>query len=129
MQQGQYVGKIIKHDLQYRPRHPFRYRDKGMMATIGRGRAVVHGKGLPTMTGMLAWLTWSLVHILYLVGFHNRIIVMFEWLWSFFTFGRGERLIATPFEERTRWGRSAASLATSIRAPSPQAPPDAKDQT
>lgn len=93
IQQGAHVAKCIKHDLRRKPRPTFKYVDKGMMATIGRRHAVAQADWLPPMSGVLAWLAWSFVHILFLIGFHNRFIVFFEWVWSYFTFGRGARLI------------------------------------
>jgi len=92
MQQGRYIASIIIGDLSGKVRKPFVYRDKGKMATIGRRRAVVESAGI-RMTGMLAWLVWLLVHIFYLSGFKNRILVLVQWAWSYFTFTRGARLI------------------------------------
>ena len=77
---------------------PFRYRDKGMLATIGRGAAVAH-IGPLRASGYLAWLLWLFVHIFFLIGFRNRLIVMIQWAWSYITFDRGARLITeTPGE-------------------------------
>ena len=109
---------MIERDIRRRPRTGFQYRDKGMMATIGRGRAVAHGRGLPELTGFLAWLAWGVVHIFYLIGFHNRVIVIFEWLWSFITFGRGERLVTAPVQGRVRWKGSVRPLTPSFDTPS-----------
>ncbi len=93
IQQGAHVAKCIKRDLRRKPRPTFKYVDKGMMATIGRRHAVAQADWLPPLSGVLAWLAWSFVHILFLIGFHNRFIVFFEWVWSYVTFGRGARLI------------------------------------
>ena len=71
---------------------PFAYRDKGQMATIGRKRAVLQ-MGSLELTGLLAWLTWLLVHVYYLVGFKNRLFVVLQWAWAYLTFRRGARLI------------------------------------
>ena len=71
---------------------PFRYRDKGTLATIGRDRAVADIKGL-RFSGFLAWITWLFVHIFYLIGFENRVVVLFRWAYAYFTRGRGSRLI------------------------------------
>ena len=71
---------------------PFRYRDKGSLATIGRARAVADLRGL-MLSGFLAWATWLGVHIFYLIGFENRVVVMLRWAYSYFTRGRGNRLI------------------------------------
>ena len=92
MQQGLYVGRTILNDLRGRKREPFRYYDKGQMATIGRSRAICE-IGRMRFGGHFAWWLWLLVHIYALTGFRNRISVMLEWAWSYFTFGRGARLI------------------------------------
>jgi NADH dehydrogenase len=92
MQQGRHVARQIRRDLADKPREPFRYRDKGMMATIGRSRAVAQARGV-RLSGLLAWLAWIVVHIWYLIGFRNRVVVMFDWFWSYLTFKRGARLI------------------------------------
>jgi NADH dehydrogenase len=73
-------------------RRPFHYRDKGNLATIGRNRAVADIKGLH-LSGRLAWLTWLFVHLFYLIGLQNRLLVFIRWVVSFVTHGRGARLI------------------------------------
>jgi len=73
-------------------RRAFAYRDKGQMATIGRSRAVVQARHL-RLTGWFAWVIWLVIHIYYLSGFRNRLIVLVQWAWSYVTFGRGARLI------------------------------------
>ncbi len=92
MQQGRYAGHLIAARLAGRPTRPFRYRDKGALATIGRARAVADIRGLP-LSGFPAWLIWLFVHLFYLIGFENRVLVMMRWSYSFFTRGRGTRLI------------------------------------
>jgi NADH dehydrogenase len=92
MQQGKHAARIILEDFEGRPRRPFKYLDKGTMAVIGRNYAVTDFHGL-RIGGYLAWLTWLFVHILYLVGFRNRVAVVFNWAWSYLTFKRGARLI------------------------------------
>ena len=92
IQQGKYVARTIAGDLAGRPRSPFRYRDKGNLAVIGRGKAVAD-LGKLRLSGILAWLTWAFVHILFLVGFRNRAFVLLEWAWYYFTDQRGARLI------------------------------------
>ena len=77
--------------LRGQPRQPFRYRDKGMLATIGRGAAVAK-IGPIKASGFFAWLLWLFVHIFFLIGFRNRLIVMIHWAWSYVTFDRGARL-------------------------------------
>ena len=92
MQQGRYVASAVRARLRARTSAPFRYRDKGNLATIGRAAAVADIKGLK-LSGLIAWLTWLLVHLWYLVGFQNRILVFIRWSVSFVTHGRGARLI------------------------------------
>jgi NADH dehydrogenase len=92
IQQGHYLAKIFKKHLQKETRPPFRYFDKGMMATIGKSKAVVV-TGKLQFSGFLAWLAWSFIHIVYLIGFKNRFTVMLRWASIFFTGQRGIRLI------------------------------------
>jgi NADH dehydrogenase len=94
MQQGRYVGKVVRARLGGRESKPFRYIDKGNLATIGRASAVADIKGL-RLSGFIAWVTWVTVHLWYLVGFQNRLLVFIRWAISFFTRGRGARLITT----------------------------------
>ncbi len=92
IQMGKYAARAILADLASKPRTPFRYRDKGQLAVIGRGRAVADIGRFET-DGFVAWLLWIFVHIFFLIGFRNRVVVLFEWAWSFITFQRGARLI------------------------------------
>ncbi|HXF31550.1 MAG TPA: NAD(P)/FAD-dependent oxidoreductase [Solirubrobacterales bacterium] len=92
IQQGRYVSKAIVARLQGRRPRPFHYLDKGNLATIGRSKAVADIHGLH-LWGLPAWLTWLLVHIYYLIGFQNRLLVLLRWIGSFITRGRGARLI------------------------------------
>ena len=92
MQQGRYAAKVVRNRLRGKPTQPFRYHDKGNLATIGRAAAVAELYGLE-LSGFLAWLTWVGVHLRYLVGFQNRILVVIRWTFSFATHGRGARLI------------------------------------
>ena len=92
MQQGRYAAKVVKTRLRGEEPEPFRYRDKGNVATIGRARAVADVKGL-RVSGFPAWLLWLGIHIWYLIGFQNRILVVIRWSVSFFTHGRGGRVI------------------------------------
>jgi NADH dehydrogenase len=92
MQQGRYVAEIIGKDRDKDQREPFKYIDKGTMATIGRSRAIAQA-GRMQMSGFLAWLAWLFVHIMFLIGFRNRFVVLFTWAWSYFSFQRGARLI------------------------------------
>jgi len=95
MQMGDHVGRMIGEDLGGKPRSPFHYFDKGDMATIGRMAAVakIEWPFKAHWSGFLAWITWLNIHIFFLIGFRNRIIVLFEWMWSYFTFTHGVRLI------------------------------------
>ncbi|HEY3185933.1 MAG TPA: NAD(P)/FAD-dependent oxidoreductase [Solirubrobacteraceae bacterium] len=92
MQQGRYVARVVRERLRGRGTGPFHYFDKGNLATIGRARAVADVKGVH-LSGSLAWLTWLVVHLWYLVGYQNRLLVFIRWSISFFTHGRGARLI------------------------------------
>jgi NADH:quinone reductase (non-electrogenic) len=92
MQQGRYAAAVITDRLRSRDTGPFHYRDKGNLATIGRAAAVADVKGL-RLSGFIAWVTWVVVHLWYLVGFQNRILVFIRWSVSFATHGRGARLI------------------------------------
>lgn len=91
-QQGRAIGKNILAEIKGKHRKPFRYRDKGQMATIGRNKAIVEIGSLKFF-GSFAWLTWLLVHIYYLTTFKHRVFVLLQWGWSYFTFGHGARLI------------------------------------
>ncbi len=92
MQQGRYAASVVRARLRGRELAPFHYRDKGNLATIGRAAAVAD-LHLVRLSGFPAWMTWLLVHLWYLVGFQNRILVFIRWSFSFFTRGRGARLI------------------------------------
>ena len=95
-QQGAYVARVLRAQLAGNPAPaPFRYRSWGTMATIGR-RAAVADLGWVKLSGTLAWLLWGLVHISFLIGFRNRVIVTLDWLWSYVTFQSGARLITGP---------------------------------
>jgi NADH:ubiquinone reductase (H+-translocating) len=92
LQQARFVAKQIANSIHDRPRTAFRYLDKGMMATIGRSRAVAR-VGRLELTGFIAWLAWLALHIFYLIGFRNRIMVMLDWTYAYFAYRRGSRLI------------------------------------
>ena len=87
------------------PALPFRYRDKGSLATIGRSAAVAD-LGRVKLSGLLAWLAWLFIHILFLIGFRNRLLVLFQWAWSYFTYDRGARLITGPLPTSPAPGRA-----------------------
>ena len=92
LQQGRHAARNILRAMRGEPLAPFRYRDRGSMATIGRAAAVADIRGL-RLSGLPAWLVWCFVHILWLIGFRNRFAVMFEWGWAYFTMQRSSRLI------------------------------------
>jgi len=92
IQMGEYAAGVIAGDLNGEPRRAFQYWDKGQLAVIGRGRAVADIWKLH-FGGLLAWVIWTFVHIFFLIGFRNRILVMIQWAWSYLTYGRGARLI------------------------------------
>jgi NADH dehydrogenase len=94
--EGRYVARVIRGEIEAGsrsvPRPPFHYRDKGNLATIGRAAAVAQF-GRIHISGFIAWLAWLFVHILFLIGFRNRVLVFIQWAWSYFTYERGARLI------------------------------------
>jgi NADH:quinone reductase (non-electrogenic) len=92
-QQGRYVGRLIKAQLRGAKRvEPFHYRSYGNLATIGRKAAIIDF-GWIHLRGLIAWVIWSVVHIYFLIGFRNRAMVALDWLWAYFTFQRGARLV------------------------------------
>ena len=94
MQQGRYLARRIRALIDGDSYPDFRFRDKGQMATIGRRRAVLESGGLK-LAGYPAWLLWLIVHIYYLVGFKNRLFVVLQWAWAYFSYRRGARLIVS----------------------------------
>jgi NADH:ubiquinone reductase (H+-translocating) len=98
MQMGDCAAENIIRDLAGKPRREFRYVDKGTMATIGRRRAIADIRGWK-FTGFIAWLMWTFLHVLLLIGFRNRFAVMFEWFWAYLTRERSARLITGDAEE------------------------------
>ncbi len=91
-QQGKYVAALIAARLRGEAPSPFRYRDQGMLATIGRHSAIAD-LGRVKLTGGMAWVLWGVVHIFFLIGFRNRVAVFLNWAWAWLTYGRGARLI------------------------------------
>ncbi len=125
MQQGRYVAKLIGWEAESDgspPREPFHYFDKGSMATIGRSRAIAWARGIK-MTGFVAWLAWLFIHIFYLIGFKNRLVVLFNWFWSYVAYERGARLITS-----TGWQPSTdvSSAAKTPALPQPVTVPRAE---
>src|SRR5438270_3695591 len=101
MQQGRHAARNICAMMDGREPERFRYWDKGSMATIGRNRAVADLHWFH-FSGLLAWLAWLFVHIIFLVGFRNRIAVLIQWAWAYITFNKGARLITRNFQAETR---------------------------
>jgi NADH dehydrogenase len=95
IQQGKYAAKLIRNRLQNEKTKPFRYRDKGSLATIGRNSAVAQ-IGPFQFSGILAWLAWLFIHLLYIVEFENRVLIIVQWAYDYFTHNRGARLITGP---------------------------------
>ena len=111
MQQGAHAAENIMAAALGHPTEPFEYWDKGTMATIGRASGIAQS-GRLKLSGFLGWCAWLFVHILYLIGFRNRLAVMIQWAWAWFTFGRSARLIT---------GHSPPRLAATATAPADKA--------
>ena len=111
MQQGRYAARALLARIAGQRPAPFRYHDKGNLATIGRARAVADIKGIH-LSGPIAWFTWLAVHLFYLIGFQNRLLVLTRWAFSFVAHGRGARLIA----------------ASGPAAPEPEPAPEQRDR-
>jgi len=92
MQQGKYVGLQIRRELSGKQRTPFRYHDRGIMATVGRAYALAQTKHL-RMTGLVAWFAWIFVHTYLMIGYRNRLLVLYDWFWAYVTMKRGSRII------------------------------------
>jgi NADH dehydrogenase len=95
---GMHAAKNILRDISGKPRTEFNYVDKGTLATIGRRRAIADIRGWK-FTGFIAWLMWTFLHVLLLIGFRNRFAVMFEWFWAYLTRERSARIITGDAEE------------------------------
>jgi len=98
MQMGDHAGKNVLRQLKGEAPAPFWYFDKGSLATIGRHAGVADLKGL-RFSNTPAWLAWAFIHLFFLIGFRNRVLVFFQWAWAFVTFGRGARVIAEPLQD------------------------------
>jgi len=99
LQQGRAAARNVLHRLAGEPTEPFRYHDRGSMATIGRAAAVAV-VGRFRLSGLIAWLAWLFVHIAFLIGFRNRFLVLFQWAWAYITWQRGARLITRPWRPK-----------------------------
>jgi NADH dehydrogenase len=117
MQMGAHAARNVLRAIRGEPLLPFRYADKGSLATIGRRAAVADVRGLK-LRGFPAWLAWLGVHVFFLIGFRNRMIVMFEWAWAYFTYQRAARLILGP----PPGAAGAASPADAGEGPSSRVP-------
>jgi NADH dehydrogenase len=113
IQQGQKAAANIICDLRKKPRSKFVYWDKGSLATIGRAAAIADLPGGIRLSGLLAWLAWLFIHIFFLIGFRNRLLVIIQWAWAYLTFQRGTRLItgSTEMPEAPAGKDNAAELA------------------
>ena len=100
IQQGRHAAENIRRDLRRKNRNPFRYRDRGQLATIGRAAAVADFRRFK-FSGWLAWAAWVWVHIYFLIGFENRVVVLFRWALSYLTVGRAARLITGHIEKNS----------------------------
>lgn len=105
IQQGKYVARVISRRCQGKSVEPFRYRDLGSLATIGRAKAVADF-GKLHFSGYLAWLLWLFIHLMQLVRFENRVLVFFQWVWSYITRGRSARLITRSRAEDDKQGEA-----------------------
>lgn len=107
IQEGKWAAEMIARDLEHQPRRDFHYHDKGSLATIGRAAAVAQ-LGKVELSGYLAWLAWLFIHIFFLIGFRNRILVLIQWASSYLTYDRGARLI-TGSDELPGWTGSGGN--------------------
>ena len=128
MQMGDHVGKMIGQDLNGQARTAFHYFDKGDMATIGRMAAIakVEWPFKAHWSGFMAWVTWLTIHIFFLIGFRNRVAVLFDWIWNYFTFTHGARLI-TGSEELPGWEQQPGVSETGHDMPLDAASPGARE--
>jgi NADH:ubiquinone reductase (H+-translocating) len=110
MQEGRFVADNISRELRREARKNFHYFDKGSLATIGRAAAVAQ-RGRIHVSGYFAWLAWLFIHVFFLIGFRNRIIVLIQWAWSYLTYERGARLI-TGSTELPGWQSAEAKEPT-----------------
>jgi NADH dehydrogenase len=109
IQMGDHAARNVLRSLRGEPLLPFRYRDKGSLATIGRRRGVAVRGGL-RLSGLVAWLAWLGVHVFFLIGFRNRLVVLVTWAWAYLTYDRSARLILG--YDRSRWARSESPIST-----------------
>jgi NADH dehydrogenase len=129
MQMGDHVAKMIEHDLNGKRRTPFHYFDKGDMATIGRAAAVakIEWPFKAHWSGFMAWVTWLTIHIFFLIGFRNRLAVLVDWVWNYFTFTHGARLI-TGSDGLPGWDQQEGVAPETVGAPLDAASPGARQR-
>ncbi|MEM6799828.1 MAG: NAD(P)/FAD-dependent oxidoreductase [Bacteroidota bacterium] len=101
IQQGEILGKNLRRKYKGAPLKAFKYYDKGSMATIGRNKAVVDLKNMH-LKGRIAWFAWMFVHLLFLIGFRNKMVVFANWVWSYFTYDKGTRVILRPYKKKNK---------------------------
>jgi len=101
MQEGTHAARMVQLRLERLPSKPFHYLDKGSLATIGRASAVAELRGIG-MTGFVAWLAWLVLHLFFLIGFRNRLLVLVEWAWAYLAYDRGARVITQPWKSSPR---------------------------
>jgi NADH dehydrogenase len=101
LQSGAHAGRQVLLRLEGRPTRPFRYHDKGIMATVGRRAAITQFPRGAVIRGTLGWLAWLGLHIVYLIGFRNRIVVLVNWSWRYLSWGSGPRII---IDDKRRFG-------------------------
>lgn len=119
MQQGKHAAANIERALAGQPLEPFRYRDRGTFAVIGRGAAVGRTLGGTQLSGFLAWLAWLTIHIFFLIGFKNRLAVLFSWAYSYLTLRRGSRLITGEVQPSSGHEGSGGRLGEDLRVDPP----------
>ena len=115
IQSGKHAARQILNRVQQRPTEPFRYRDKGIMATIGRRAAITEFPRGLVVRGTLGWLAWLGLHILYLIGFRNKIVVLINWSWRYLSWGSGPRVIVGDQLQRGGEGDPGAAGTTNTR--------------
>lgn len=98
MQQGEHLAENIALKLKGKPMRPFKYNDKGSMATVGRNKAVVDLPKNLHFGGFVAWFVWMFIHLISIIGFRSKLVVLANWIWNYFTYDRGTRLIIRPFK-------------------------------
>lgn len=113
VQEAKHTAKNILYSIRGEARLPFRYHDKGSLATVGRTAAVADF-GKLKLSGTLAWLAWLALHLMFLVGFRNRVIVLLQWLWSFISYDRGARLITGPLKRTHEPSRAPTEVLSTV---------------